>query len=237
VNLDEAVAGTSSALFFNAAQCCCAGSRTFVHSSIYDAYVAKAREAAKKIQLTCVSNDLMAMGPVVDDIQHKRVMNFIEAGKASGAKLETGGSHPTEGKAGYYIEPTVFSNVTDEMQCAKEEIFGPVQNIFKFDTLEEVISRANDTNFGLAASIWTNDLNIANVMATSLKAGTVWVNAHNVLSFAVPFGGFKQSGIGRDLGEYAIHEYTQVKAVITQLPTGLPPIPKPAHQDAVKSAK
>lgn len=236
VNLDEAVAGTSSALFFNAAQCCCAGSRTFVHSSIYDAFVAKTKEAAKKIQLSCVSNDLMAMGPVVDDIQHKRIMNYIEAGKVSGAKLECGGNQPTEGKAGFYIEPTVFSNVTDEMLCAKEEIFGPVQNIFKFETLEEVIARANDTSFGLAASVWTKDIDIANVMIKSLKAGTVWINAHNVLSFAVPFGGYKQSGLGRDLGEYAIHEYTQVKAVITQLTTGLPKIPLP-HGHAHAKAK
>lgn len=234
VNLDEAVAGTSSALFFNAAQCCCAGSRTFVHESIYDAFVAKAREAAKKISLTCVSNDLNSMGPVVDDIQHKRVLHYIEAGKAGGAKLECGGAQPTEGKAGYYVEPTVFSNVTDEHRIAQEEIFGPVQSIFKFSTLEEVISRANDTTYGLAASVWTNDLNIANVMVSSLKAGTVWLNSHNVLSFAVPFGGFKQSGIGRDLGEYAVHEYTQVKAVITQLPTGLPAIPKPAQAAKAK---
>jgi len=224
VDLDAAVAGAvGTGLFFNCAQCCCAASRTFVHESIYDAFVAKTVEFTKKIQLSQSHNSFDALTPIVDDIQYKSVLGFMEKGKACGAKLETGGQ--AAGGKGFYVQPTVFSGVTDNMDIAKQEIFGPVVSCLKFKTIEEVIQRANDTSYGLAASVWTSDINVASVVVNNLKAGTVWVNCHNKLNRAVPFGGYKQSGIGRDLGEYALHEYTTVKSVITTISKGIPPMP------------
>lgn len=224
VDLDAAVAGAAFGIFFNAAQCCCAASRTYVHESVYDEFVARSKKHAASITLSCQSNDMMSMGPIVDETQHKKVLGFIDAGKTDGAHLETGGSKGSD--KGFYVQPTVFSGVTDNMRIARDEIFGPVQSIFKFSTIEEVVARANDTQYGLAASVWTNDLDVASIMSANLKAGTVWINCHNALLRAVPFGGYKQSGMGRDLGEYALHEYTQVKSIIQQTSKGIPPMPK-----------
>jgi len=160
---------------------------------------------------------------VVDKIQHDKIMQYIDVGKQQGAKIQTGGKSLG---TGYYIEPTVFSDVQDHHKIASEEIFGPVMAILKFSTMDEVIERANRTMYGLAAAVWTKDLNTANWVSNQLKAGTVWVNCHNILQPQIPFGGFKASGFGRDLGEYALREYTQVKAVTTAYPnTGVPPIP------------
>jgi len=213
-DLDVAVAGTHLGIFFNAGQCCCAGSRVFVHSSIYDEFVKRATIKAKELPLSYKNNTGSALQPVVDDLQHKRVLELVESGKAEGATVACGGN---KGDKTFYVEPTIFTDVKDHMRIAKEEIFGPVMSVLKFETIEEVIKRANNSIYGLASSVFTQDINKATYVANNLKAGTVWVNCHNVLSYAIPFGGYKQSGIGRDLGEYALHEYTQVKAIISNI--------------------
>jgi len=205
-------------IFFNAGQVCCAGSRVYVHESIHDEFVRLAVAKAKNLQLSFQNNSGGSLQPIVDDIQHKRVCEFLEAGKAEGATVAAGGN---KGDQTFYIQPTIFTDVKDSMRIAKEEIFGPVMAIMKFSTVDEVIKRANNTPYGLSASVWTQDINKANYTANNLKAGTVWINCHNILSYAVPFGGFKQSGFGRDLGEYALNEYTQVKSIITTSPCEL----------------
>jgi len=217
VDIDAAVEGAHSAVFFNAGQVCCAGTRTFVHEKIYDEFVKKCVERAQRVKLTKDDHgDPFAQGPQVDDIQFKRVLGYIDKGKKEGAKLVCGGAK-VDG-AGYYVQPTVFSEVKDEMTIATEEIFGPVMTIIKFKDAKEVAARANATSYGLAAAIWTKDVGLAHALANSIKAGTVWVNCYNVLQCGIPFGGYKESGFGRDLSEYALHEYTQVKAITIQHP-------------------
>jgi len=142
-------------------------------------------------------------------------MNYIQAGKDAGAKVETGGER--HGKEGYFIQPTIFSNVSEDMKIMQEEIFGPVCSISKFETEDEVIKKGNETTFGLAAAVHTTNLNTAIRVSNALKAGTVWVNCYNMLSYQVPFGGFKESGMGRELGKYALSNYTQVKSVRIRL--------------------
>jgi aldehyde dehydrogenase (NAD+) len=233
VNIDEAVEGTHFGMFFNAGQTCCAGTRTFVHESIYDEFVAKATERAKKLQLSNVSNTPFSQGPQVDKIQHDKIMSYIETGKKEGAKLNIGGKAGTQG---YYIEPTIFSDVQDHHTIAKEEIFGPVMSILKFSTMDEVIERANNTPYGLAASVFCNDITVCNYIANHLKAGTVWVNCHNILQPQAPFGGFKQSGFGRDNSEYSIIEYSQVKCITTKVAESVPAIPAARHAPAIGKA-
>src|SRR5260370_19204191 len=160
-------------------------------------------------------------GPQVSQEQFDRVMGFIEAGKKEGAKLLTGGKRI--GNKGYFIEPTVFDNVTDEMKIAREEIFGPVMNILRFKDIDEVTKRGNQTFFGLAAAIWTRDITKAHRLAASLRAGTVWINCYDVFDAAAPFGGFKMSGIGREFGEYALQNYTKGKTVYVNLGEVFPP--------------
>jgi len=158
-------------------------------------------------------------GPVVDKLQFDRVLGYIQKGKEGGAVCEVGGNQV--GTDGYFIAPTLFTGVTDDMVIAKEEIFGPVICALKFKTVEEVIERANDTSYGLAAAIHTKDIRLATRVMNSLDAGTVWINCYNVFFDQLPFGGYKQSGIGRELGEYALREYSQVKTVISAIAEGL----------------
>jgi len=158
-------------------------------------------------------------GPQVSKLQFDRIMNYIASGKEAGAKVETGGER--HGKEGYFIQPTIFSGVSDDMKIMQEEIFGPVCSISKFKTEEEVIKAGNETTYGLAAAVHTTDLNTAIRVSNKLKAGTVWVNCYNLLSYQVPFGGFKESGIGRELGKYALSNYTQVKSVRIRLGSAL----------------
>ncbi|XP_033221160.1 aldehyde dehydrogenase, mitochondrial-like [Belonocnema kinseyi] len=198
-----------------AGQCCCAGSRTFVESSIYDKFVERSAARAK---LRTVGNpfDLkVEQGPQVDDEQLKKILSMIDSGKTEGAKLLYGGNRV--GEKGYFVEPTVFADVKDDMKIAKEEIFGPVQQIFKFDDLDEVLERANKTDYGLAAAVFTKDIDRANHLVQGLRAGTVWVNSYNNLATQVPFGGYKMSGQGRELGEYGLEAYTEVKSVIIKI--------------------
>jgi aldehyde dehydrogenase (NAD+) len=151
----------------------------------------------------------------VDQTQFDKVMSYIDSGRSEGATLACGGERI--GNRGYFIRPTVFSDVQDEMKIAREEIFGPVMSVIPFNNLDEVIARANRTKYGLAAAVWTRDIKKALAVANGVRAGTIWVNCYNVLDTRAPFGGFKQSGIGRELGEYGLEQYTQVKTVIARL--------------------
>src|SRR5580692_11228633 len=214
-DLDDAVEGAHFGLFFNHGQCCCAGSRVFVEEKIYDQFVEKSSVRARKRTVGDPFDPQTDQGPQVDQAQFDKVMSYIDSGRDQGAKLVCGGDRV--GDRGYFIEPTVFADVQDEMTIAKEEIFGPVMSVIPFKDLDEVITRANRTNYGLAAAVWTRDISKAHAIANGVRAGTVWVNCYNVLDPRAPFGGFKQSGIGRELGEYGLQQYTEVKTVTVKL--------------------
>jgi len=214
-DLDKAVATASSAIFFNHGQCCCAGSRLFVQEEIYDEFVAKLVAAAKSWPVGNPLDKDTLHGPLVDEIQYKRVLGFMEAGKKEGATCAVGGDKIE--RDGFFVQPTVFTDVKDDMTIAQQEIFGPVVCAFKFKTVEEVIERANSTTYGLAAAIHTTNINTALKVQTELNAGTVWVNCYNTFFSSAPFGGFNESGLGRELGEYGLNEYTQIKTVTTAI--------------------
>ena len=214
-DLDEAVEGAHFGLFFNHGQCCCAGSRVFVEEKIYDQFVEKSGARARKTTVGDPFDPKTEQGPQVDQTQFDKVMGYIESGRDEGAKLVCGGDRV--GDRGYFIQPTVFADVQDEMKIAREEIFGPVMSIIPFKSAEEVVDRANRTTYGLAAAVWTRDIKKAHAIANNVRAGTVWVNCYNVLDTRAPFGGFKQSGIGRELGEYGLQQYTEVKTVTVKL--------------------
>jgi aldehyde dehydrogenase (NAD+) len=214
-HMDEAVEGAHFGLFFNHGQCCCAGSRVFVEEKIYDEFVEKSGARARKRKVGNPFDPMTEQGPQVDQAQFDKVMGFIESGQSQGAKLVCGGERV--GDRGYFIQPTVFADVQDDMKIAKEEIFGPVMSIIPFKSLDEVVARANRTEYGLAAAVWTRDIGKAHAVADSVRAGTVWVNCYNVLDPRAPFGGFKQSGIGRELGEYGLQQYTEVKTVTVKV--------------------
>lgn len=214
-DLDAAVEGAYFGLFFNQGQCCCAGSRLFVEDKVHDSFVEKILKKAKSQKVGDPFDPETTQGPQVSQEQCDRVMGYIESGKKEGAKLLIGGKRV--GNKGYFIEPTVFDDVKDDMKIAKEEIFGPVMNILRFKDIGEVIKRGNQTCFGLAAAVWTRDITKAHKISNGLRAGTVWVNCYDVFDAAAPFGGFKMSGIGRELGEYAMQNYTEVKTVYVNL--------------------
>lgn len=214
-DIDYAVEVAHNALFDNHGQSCCAGSRTFVHEKIYDQFVAKAVQKAKERKVGNPFESGVLQGPQIDDEMFSKVLNYIESGKTEGAKLECGGKR--FGDVGFFIEPTVFSNVTDDMKIAKEEIFGPVQSIFKFSTIEEVIERANNTTYGLAAAVVTNDINKAILFANSVDAGSVWINCYDAVLPQTPFGGFKQSGFGRELGKDGLDNYLENKTITIKM--------------------
>jgi aldehyde dehydrogenase (NAD+) len=214
-DMSQAIEGTHFALFFNQGQCCCAGSRLFVEEKAYDEFVEKSAARAKTRRVGDPFDPNTEQGPQVDDVQFDKVMSFIDSGKEQGATLVAGGNR--WGDKGYFIEPTVFADVQDNMKIAEEEIFGPVLSIIKFKDLEDVVERANKTMYGLAAGVWTRDIGKAHAIANSVRAGTVWVNCYDVFDAAAPFGGFKQSGIGRELGEYGLQQYTESKTVTVKL--------------------
>ncbi len=214
-DMDAAIEGSHFALFFNQGQSCCAGSRTFVDEKVYDEFVERSVARAKKRRVGDPFSPRTEQGPLIDSDQFEKVLAYVEAGKREGARLAAGGSRRDE--PGFFMEPTVFADVTDTMTIAQEEIFGPVMSIIKFSSLDEVVQRANRTMYGLAAAVWTRDIGKAHAIANGVRAGTVWVNCYNVLDAAAPFGGFKQSGNGRELGEYGLEQYTEVKTVTVKL--------------------
>jgi aldehyde dehydrogenase (NAD+) len=214
-DLDAAVEGAHMGLFSNQGQSCCAGSRVFVEESIYDQFLERSITRALRRVVGDPFDPRTELGPLVDQAQFDKVMCYIQSGRSAGATLACGGSRI--GNRGYFIQPTVFADVQDDMQIAREEIFGPVMCVISFKNLDEVIDRANHTKYGLAAAVWTRDIKKALAVSNGVRAGTVWVNCYNVLDTRSPFGGYKQSGIGRELGEYGLQQYTQVKAVIAKL--------------------
>jgi len=215
-DLDYAVGQSSFGLFFNQGQCCCAGSRIFVQENIYNEFVEKSVEAAKNIKIGDPFDSSTDQGPQVDSEQMGKILNLIDSGKKEGAKLLTGGSR--HGNEGYFVQPTVFGDVKDDMRICKEEIFGPVMQILKFKTLDEVVERANSSEYGLAASVFTKNVDNAIQVSNNLRAGTVWVNCYDNFDVAAPFGGYKQSGYGREKGEYGINNYLEVKCVTMKIP-------------------
>ena len=215
VDLDEAVEGAHFGLFFNHGQCCCAGSRVFVEEKIYDEFVEKSGVRARNRTVGDPFDPRTEQGPQVDQAQFDKIMGYIDSGRKEGAKLVCGGERV--GDRGYFVAPTVFADVQDKMKIAEEEIFGPVMSVIPFKSVDEVVARANRTTYGLAAAVWTRDIKKAHAIADSVRAGTVWVNCYNVLDNRAPFGGFKQSGIGRELGEYGLQQYTEVKTVTVAL--------------------
>lgn len=214
-DLSKAIPGALNGVMFNQGQNCTAGSRVFIPSKNYDNVVADMVAYAEKIKQGPGINEDTMMGPLISTSQQERVMNYIDVGVSEGAKLLTGGGKSQEN--GYFVAPTIFADVSDEMTIAQEEIFGPVLAAIPYDGEDDLIARANNTPFGLAAGVWTQDVTKAHKFAKKLKAGTVWVNCYQVFDVATPFGGFKQSGIGRELGSYALDNYTEVKSVYVSL--------------------
>lgn len=214
-DLDAAIAGAEFGLFFNQGQCCCAGSRLFVEESIHEEFVDKIVERASGRKLGNPFDSDTTQGPQVDQAQFEKILGYIDKGKEQGAACVTGGNR--FGDKGYFVEPTVFTGVTDDMAIAQEEIFGPVMNILSFRDFDEIVERSNNTQFGLAAAVWTRDVQKAHRIANSVRAGTVWVNCYDVFDAAAPFGGFKMSGMGRELGEAGLANYTESKTVTMSL--------------------
>uniref|UniRef100_A0A8D2PXL3 aldehyde dehydrogenase (NAD(+)) n=1 Tax=Zosterops lateralis melanops TaxID=1220523 RepID=A0A8D2PXL3_ZOSLA len=215
-DLDYAVEQAHQGVFFNQGQCCTAGSRIYVEESIYEEFVRRSVERAKRRVVGSPFDPTTEQGPQIDKKQYNKILELIQSGITEGAKLECGGKGL--GRKGFFIEPTVFSNVTDDMRIAKEEIFGPVQEILRFKTMDEVIERANNSDFGLVAAVFTNDINKALTVSSAMQAGTVWINCYNALNAQSPFGGFKMSGNGREMGECGLREYSEVKTVTIKIP-------------------
>jgi phenylacetaldehyde dehydrogenase len=214
-DIDAAVAGAASAIFFNHGQCCCAGSRLYVERPIFDRVVEGVAKEAKKIKLGPGLNPDTQMGPLVSEEQLARVCGYLDSGVKEGARALAGGKK-AEGR-GYFVEPTVLVDTRENMKVVREEIFGPVVTAMPFSDPEEIVPRANDSAYGLAAAVWTRDVGKAHRTAERLRAGTVWINCYNIFDAALPFGGYKQSGWGREMGHDALDLYTQKKAVCTRI--------------------
>ena len=214
-DLDAAVDGALLGIYLNQGQCCCAGSRLFVQEEVHDEFVKKLAAKVAARRLGDPFDPKTEQGPQIDKAQFDKIMGYIAKGKEQGATVVTGGER--HGDKGFFIKPTIFSDVKDDMAIACEEIFGPVLSVIKFKETEEAITRANTTDFGLAAAVWTRDIGKAHSIAHRLRAGTVWINCYDVFDAAAPFGGFKSSGIGRELGEKALDNYTEMKTVTVSL--------------------
>jgi aldehyde dehydrogenase (NAD+) len=210
-DVDQAVKWAINGIFMNQGEICIAGSRIYVQAGIYDDFLQKFTESAQCLPVGDPFSPDTFQGPQISERQFKRVMDYIKSGQAEGATLRLGGKR--HGAEGYFIQPTVFTDCTPNMKIVQEEIFGPVAAIMKFSAEEEVIEQANNTTYGLACSVYTKDIDRAMRVASNIEAGTAWVNFSNWSDLGLPLGGFKQSGIGRDLGEDALENYTNVKAV------------------------
>jgi aldehyde dehydrogenase (NAD+) len=214
-DMEEAVAGAFHAIYFHGGQCCTAGSRLFVEDKIHREFVDRLVARAKQRQLGDPLDPTTEQGPQVSQEQMDKILGYVDVGQKQGAKMVAGGHR--FGDKGYFVEPTIFDNVKDDMAIAKDEIFGPVVSVLPFKAIDEVIDRANRTFYGLAAAIWTKDIDKAHRFAREVKAGTVWVNCYHVVDTTTPFGGFKMSGLGRENGEAALEHYTEVKTVTVKL--------------------
>src|SRR5262245_18537629 len=217
-DIESAIPGAASAIFFNHGQCCCAGSRLYAHKKVFDQVVEGVANAAKKIKVGPGLDPKTDMGPLVSEEQFQRVTGLMKAGIDEGAKAVTGGKKAGS-NGGYFVEPTVFTNTNPNMKVVKEEIFGPVvcAEPFEDSDLDRIAQTANHTSFGLAASVWTKDISKAHKLAAKIRPGTVWINCHNVFDASLPFGGYKQSGWGREMGGEVLENYTEVKAVTAKL--------------------
>ncbi|MBL7496811.1 aldehyde dehydrogenase family protein [Frankia sp. CNm7] len=214
-DLDRAIPGVSMGVFLNSGQICCAGSRVYVERPIYDEFVERMSAFAAGLRVGDSLDPDTAIGPVVSARQLDRVVGYLELGRAEGARTTAGGHRLTDGDLarGYFVAPTVLADVRDDMRVAREEIFGPVASVLPFDTLEEAVARSNDSPFGLAGGVWTQHVGKAHRLASELRVGTVWVNTMLDMDPAVPFGGYKASGYGREMGQHALDSYLNVKAV------------------------
>jgi len=224
-DFEAALGGTMSAIFMNQGQMCTAGSRLLLEDSIYEKFLAALVERTKKLKIGPAFNFETEFGPVISEDHRKNILSFIEQGKKEGAKLVCGGKIPSDPELakGFYIEPTIFSDVRNSMTIAQEEIFGPVLSVIRFANQEEAIQIANDSKYGLASMVWTKDLEKAKSVGRKLRCGTVWINTYGGFYNQTPFGGYKQSGIGRELGTDGLFEYTQTKHICTdQTPGGRP---------------
>ena len=210
-DINTVVGGAANAIFFNAGQVCCAGTRLYAHKKVFDQVVEGVSAAAAAIQLGPGLDPKTVMGPLVSRDQQERVLGYIESGKKEGAKILTGGDAPSS--PGFYVKPTVLVNVRPEMKVVREEIFGPVLVAQRFEDLDDLAALANDTPYGLGASVWSNDLRSVQRLVPRIRAGTVWVNCHNFVDPNMPFGGFKQSGFGREHGRAVLDLYTELKSV------------------------
>ncbi len=218
-DLEAAAQASLWGIFANAGQICTAGSRLLVEESIHDEVLERLKNAASQFKLGHGLDSSTTLGPVVSREQLERVMGYIQKGTEEGARLVRGGSPPDDEslRSGYFIEPTIFDNVDNSMKIAQEEIFGPVLSVIPFRGTDEAVRIANDVIYGLAAAVWTKDISKAHKLARAIRAGTVWINTYNVTDLAVSFGGYKQSGFGRELGKYSVDLYTQIKSVFVQL--------------------
>jgi aldehyde dehydrogenase (NAD+) len=214
-DLNAAVDGAFHAIYFHGGQCCTAGSRLFVEKKIHDDFVERLAAKAKGRIIGDPLNPKTQQGPQVSQEQLEKILHYVQVGEKEGARLITGGERV--GKNGYFVQPTIFDGVKDTMAIAKDEIFGPVVSVLPFQGVDEVIDRANKTYYGLAAAVWTRDIDKAHLFAQKVKAGTVWVNCYHVVDTTTPFGGFKMSGMGRENGEAALEHYTELKTVTVKL--------------------
>ena len=213
-DIDNAVKGAINGIFYGKGEVCNAGSRLFLESKLKDDFTEKLVARASKMRPADPLDPKTRLGAIVSQEQMKTVLGFIEAGKSEGAKLVSGGNRTSvNGGKGFFIEPTIFGDVKNDMRIAQEEIFGPVLSVLTFDDIDEVIERANNNPYGLAAAVWTRDVKKAHMVSRRLKAGTVWINTYGLMDAALPFGGYKSSGFGRELGAHAIEHYTELKTV------------------------
>ncbi|AGA30106.1 aldehyde dehydrogenase family protein [Singulisphaera acidiphila] len=214
-NIEDAVAGAFHAIYFHGGQCCTAGSRLFVEQKIHKEFVQRLAEKAKTRTIGDPLNPATEQGPQVSQEQLDKILHYVDLGQKQGAKLLSGGGRV--GDRGFFVEPTIFDNVKDDMAIARDEIFGPVVSVLPFTGVDEVVERSNNTSYGLAAAIWTKDIDKAHLFAKRVKAGTVWVNCYHVVDTTTPFGGFKMSGQGRENGEAALEHYSEMKTVTVKL--------------------